>query len=158
MYGRQGDPIYTQAYWSGIGERIAQALGFAGAPRQSQGPSPFRPAPQPQAQPLPPSRPVPLIPQALQQAPLPALKACRNPRTVADERRAFAALEATASARRASAGRPQCDRLASRGLDPGQLALAGASRQFSRTCQCGFDPGQPARSADLGFQRASDRR
>ena len=71
MYGRQGDPIYTQAYWSGIGERIAQALGFAGAPRQSQGPSPFRPAPQPQAQPLPPSRPVPLIPQALQQAPLP---------------------------------------------------------------------------------------
>jgi hypothetical protein len=78
MYGRQGDPIYTQADWSGIGGRIAQALGFIGAPSQSQQPSPFRPALQPQAQPLPVPRPVPLIPLALQQAPLPPSRPAAN--------------------------------------------------------------------------------
>ena len=70
MNGRQGDPIYTQADWSGIGSGIANALGqvfgFGGSP----GPQ----APQaPQAQPSP-SRFAPIIPQALQSprpAPLP---------------------------------------------------------------------------------------
>ncbi len=78
MYGRQGDPIYTQADWSGIGDKIAQALGFAGTPPQSQQPSPFRfQAPQPHAQPA--GRPVPFIPQALQQAaPLPPSRPAAN--------------------------------------------------------------------------------
>ena len=70
MNGRQGDPIYTQADWSGIGSGIANALGqvfgFGGSP----GPQ----AQQcPQAQPSP-SRFAPIIPQALQSprpAPLP---------------------------------------------------------------------------------------
>ena len=42
MYGRQGDPIYTQVRLVRYGDKIAKALGFAGAPPQSQQPSTFR--------------------------------------------------------------------------------------------------------------------
>jgi hypothetical protein len=151
MNGRQGDPIYTQADWSGIGNTIAQTLGFA-AP-QSQAPSLFRPALQPQAQPSPALEarsPHSASPSA--SGPL-AAPTARQSRPIADERRAFAAPKALASDRQS-----QCDRLASRGLNPGQLARSGlfaARPQRRAPRRCGFDSSQLAPSGELGFERAS---
>jgi hypothetical protein len=166
MYGRrQGAPIYTQADWSGIGDKIAQALGFACAPPtvstavaiQAGASAPGAAVASLEARPH--------HPAGASARALAALKAVRRQsRPIADGRRAsraFAALKARPSDRRASAGRLQCDRLANGGVHSRSTPARGIfAARFQRRAprRGGFDPGQLAPSGELGFERASDRR